>query len=483
MALRGAINLSMKRYSYAIAPDQEALLFAALHDRAGSLWLDSADRAHQLARYSFIAFDPYETLESRNGQTVIKGRNGIFILSGEPFTILQDRLATIAPDLADDPALPPFQGGAAGYLGYDLARGLEKLPARAQAHPYMPDMLVGLYDKLCAYDHQRGKAWFIVLADDEQKARHEYEKLRALPLSAPPAYDSSAAPQWSPRETADQYCAKVQRVIDYIHAGDIFQANLSQQFTAPLPPGFDSFAHYCRLRTVNPAPFAAYMNGGRVRISSASPERFLSLRGRDVDTRPIKGTRPRRSDPAADTGMRAALAASEKDRAENAMIVDLLRNDISKVCDDHSVNVPQLCAVESFAAVHHLVSVVTGQLRADKDATDLLRACFPGGSITGAPKIRAMEIIEELEPVRRGPYCGSLFYIGSGGAMDSNIVIRTIIYDGEQATINVGGGIVADSDPAAEYQETLDKGRALFRSFTDEHNAPAAATAPQKAGL
>lgn len=462
----------MKLYSYAIDQWDALHIGTAFAAAPYTLWFDSADRSHKLARYSFIAFHPFETIESKNGRITVTNRDQQLSLRGDAFTILQDRIAAYDIDIKDDPNLPPFQCGAAGYFGYDLARGLERLPDTTPDNPAIPDMAIGLYDKVCAFDHHTGKAWFLTLAASDTIAQANLNILRAAVEHAPPIpAPVSFEPLWQGRDQADGYKAKVRRVIDYIHAGDIFQANLSQQFHAALPAGFDAFAHYCTLRRVNPAPFASWMNFGNVRIASASPERFLFLRDRKVETRPIKGTRPRRSDPAADAGMSDELARSAKDRAENAMIVDLLRNDISKVCDDHSVEVPQLCAIESFASVHHLVSVVTGTLRADHDAVDLLRACFPGGSITGAPKVRAMEIIEELEPVRRGPYCGAIGYIGFGGTMDTNIVIRTLVYDGQNVSFNVGGGIVADSDPAGEYQETLDKGRALFRSFEPQDTA------------
>jgi para-aminobenzoate synthetase component 1 len=455
----------MKLYHFSADHLDPLRVAAACAAAPYSLWFDSADRAHSLARYSFIAFHPFETIEGKNGRVTITNRDQQLSLDGDPFAILQDRIAAYDIDIKDDPNLPPFQGGAAGFFGYDLARGLERLPQDTPGNPGMPDMAVGLYDKVCAFDHAAGKAWFLTLAADDMTAQAHWRLFRTMTENAAIPAPVSFTPDWQGREQPDGYKAKVQRVIDYIYAGDIFQANLSQQFHAALPADFDAFAHYCTLRRVNPAPFAAWMNFGAVKIASASPERFLSLRNHHVETRPIKGTRPRRADPAADAGMSDELARSAKDRAENAMIVDLLRNDISRVCDDHSVDVPQLCAIESFASVHHLVSVITGTLRADRDAIDLLRACFPGGSITGAPKVRAMEIIEELEPVRRGPYCGALGYISFAGAMDTNIVIRTLVYDGQSVSFNVGGGIVADSDPAAEYQETLDKGRALFRSF------------------
>lgn len=455
----------MQRFVFAIPDKDPRAVFSGLRALPYSLWLDSAADGDARARYSFIAWHPVETVEYKNGRTMVTNRDQQLSLSGDPFAILRERMQAYGADITDDPDLPPFQGGAAGYFGYDLARAIERLPARAQDSATMPAMAVGIYDKVYAYDHAQNKAWFIVLAADEMQAQAHFAHFRRLTAVARPPGRTTPAPQWRPRESVEGYKAKLSRVIEYIKAGDIFQANLSQQFTAVMPPGFDPFAHYCVLRTVNPAPFAAYINAGNVTIASASPERFLSLHDRAVETRPIKGTRPRMPDPAADAAMVADLMSSAKDRAENAMIVDLLRNDLSKVCDDQSVTVPQLCALESFASVHHLVSVVNGTLRPECDAIDLLRASFPGGSITGAPKVRAMEIIEELEPVRRGPYCGSVGYIGFGGSMDTSIVIRTIVYDGAHMTLNVGGGIVADSIPQDEYEETLHKGRALFASF------------------
>lgn len=457
----------MKLHSFPLDIAEPSGVFSALCAMPYSLWLDSADRGGARGRYSFIAFHPFETIEAKDGRVTVTNKDQQLTLRGDPLTVLQERIDAYGIAVEDDPALPPFTGGAAGFFGYDLARGIERLPASAAAHPHMPDMAVGLYDKVCAFNHETGAAWFLTLAPDGKSAHRNLQYLQHLMAQAPavPPY-RPFTPAWRGWDNAAAYKKKIGRVIDYIHAGDIFQANLSQQFFATLPPGFDAFAHYCHLRAFNPAPFAAYLNMGSLKIASASPERFLWLRGDTVETRPIKGTRPRHDDPARDAQSRAALDASEKDRAENAMIVDLMRNDLSRCCTDDSITVPQLCAVESFTSVHHLVSAVTGRLRPDCTATDLLRACFPGGSITGAPKVRAMEIIEELEPVRRGPYCGAIGYIGFNGAMDTSITIRTLVYDGNSVSFNVGGGIVADSDPESEYQETLDKGRALFNSFT-----------------
>ncbi|MGB4057794.1 MAG: aminodeoxychorismate synthase component I, partial [Alphaproteobacteria bacterium] len=367
------------------------------------------------------------------------------------------------------PGLPPFQGGIAGLFGYDLARGLETLPEKSLRNPMMPDMALGLYDRLIAFDHIKKKAWIVVQASDkedaEQKRAEVFSELKPKPsASLPPlAKFGEKKLTWQPLYKKDEYKADIQKIIDYIRAGDLFQANLSQRFEAVLPPDYNPFAHYLTLRTVNPAPFAAYMNIGGVIIASASPEQFLSVEDGIVTTRPIKGTIPRGQNKEDDAANRKKLESSFKDRAENIMIVDLLRNDLSKVCEPNSIELVDLCKTESFASVHHLVSTIRGKLK--KTPMELLRACFPGGSITGAPKIRAMEIIEELEPLRRGPYCGSIGWVGFDGAMDSNILIRTLVYQGNRVSLQTGGGITAQSNPEEEYEETLVKAARILKSF------------------
>ncbi len=464
-------------FSFPLDHDDPVKVFSALRGEPYSLLFDSADHAHPLSQHSFIAYHPFETIEAAGGGSIIvTNRDQQLSFDGDPFHILSQRLAGWGLDMPQYPHLPPFQGGAAGFFGYDLARSLENLPDAANDNAGLPDMAVGLYDRVVAFDHAHRRASLIVLAEDEKDAQAKFEHFKALVANniTLPTPGVGADIRWTSNFMQKSYESAVQKIIDYIYAGDIFQANLSQRFTADLPPGFDPFAHYLVLRAVNAAPFASYMNFGSFQISSASPERFLQVRDRQAETRPIKGTRPRAADSVQDKALRQELVNSEKDHAENAMIVDLMRNDLSKVCEDFSIRAPQLCEPESFASVHHLVSVVTGTLRADRSPVDLLRACFPGGSITGAPKVRAMEIIEEFEPVRRGPYCGALGYIGFNGAMDTNIAIRTIVYERDKAWFNAGGGIVADSNPAAEYQETLDKAAAIFRSF--EISEPATKT-------
>lgn len=457
----------MKLFALEIQNLDSAQVFAHLQHLPYALLLDSADREHPDARYSFICAFPIETIEAKNNVITVSSAKEQVTYEGDPFAVLNDRIGAqrLSQETIED--LPPFQGGVAGFFGYDLGRAIEHLPQIAADNPNMLDMAVGIYDQVIAFDHEQQRTWIITHADHQARAQQRQKILFDL-LEQPPQTGASAPLEWKNTWDAEQYQAAVQKVIDYIHAGDVFQANLAQRFDADLPDEFCAYRHYMNLRTVNSAPFACFMNLDNIKISSASPERFLSIKNNLIETRPIKGTAPRSDDQKQDKKNQTRLLNSEKDKAENTMIVDLLRNDLSKVCVPESVEVVDLCKLESFAKVHHLVSTVRGKLRDEFKPLDLLRACFPGGSITGAPKIRAMEIIEELEPARRGPYCGSMGYIGINGAMDSNILIRTLIYEGKTVNLSVGGGIVSDSEPAAEYQETLDKGEAIFRSFDTE---------------
>lgn len=395
-----------------------------------------------------------EKIESKNGHLTITNEKENISLEDCPFETLKKRLAHYKKE--EEETSFPFTGGAAGYFGYDLARGIEKLPACAQAHPDVPDMCIGIYDRLFSFDHKNNTAHFLVYAENKEEAKKRF--LQISEEQIPPSPKKNTPLQWAPEGSDEEYKNKIRNIIDYIYAGEVFQANLSRRWEASLPETFDPFAHYLHLRKTNPAPFAAYMNFGSLKIASTSPERFLSVKGRNVETRPIKGTLPSSKNP-------NLLLGSEKNRAENMMIVDLMRNDLSKVCENRSVCVPQLCGLETFEGVHHLVSIVKGTLRKKYGPVDLLKACFPGGSITGAPKVRAMEIIETLEPYRRGPYCGALGYIGFNGQMDTSITIRTLVYSGDTVTLQSGGGIVYDSNPEEELQETCDKAQKIFESF------------------
>ena len=441
--------------------------FAALKHLPYSLLLDSADKKHPNSRYSFILSHPIETIEAKDGRVTVT--NWEEQKTSEPkdiFKFIASRVKYWVPETKPVRGLPPFQGGAAGYIGYDIGRYTEDLPELAESDADLPDMALGIYDQVLAFDHKKNQAWIITHAKNYHNARKKQDYILGL-IANPPAIDKYKGVnlEWHSDHNDKDYRKKVRRVIDYIKDGDIFQANISRRIEAQVPHNFDSFSHYNHLRETNPAPFSAYMNCGLVKISSASPERFLTLNNRIVETKPIKGTRPRSEIPQKDLELKNDLKGSIKDRAENTMIVDLLRNDLSKVCLAKSIKVSELCALESFESVHHLVSTIRGQIKKNKSAFDLLRAAFPGGSITGAPKIRAMEIIEELEPKRRGPYCGSMTYIGFDGAMDSSILIRTLVYNKEKVSLQVGGGITLKSDPYEEYEETKDKAKQMLNSF------------------
>lgn len=432
--------------------------FAPFASRPWSVFLDSARPDGRMGRHAFICIEPFLTLTVRGGHVYVDGKQQ----SGDPFDLLQDLLARHSrPALPD---LPPFQGGAAGFLGYELGGYLERLPPPGPSETDLPDLALGFYDTVLAFDLIDRRAW-IFSAEPNSRADEIRQALQAAD-NVPAEFSAiEKANAWTSNFTADSYRRAIARTIDYILAGDIFQANIAQRFAVTLPTDFDRFGFYRQLRGTNPAPFAAFMELGGTAVASSSPERFLTVRDGTVETRPIKGTRPRHPDPVQDAALADALQTSEKDRAENVMIVDLLRNDLSRVCADNTVEVPELCTLESYATVHHLVSAVTGQLRPGKGPVDLLRAAFPGGSVTGAPKVRAMEIIAEIEPHRRGPYCGGIGYIGFDGTMDMNVAIRTVTLGAGKAIFHAGGGIVADSDPQAEYAESLDKARALFAAF------------------
>jgi para-aminobenzoate synthetase component I len=436
-------------------------VFAYFSKSAGAIFLDSAACTDSVGRYSFIAIDPFTTFISKNSAV-------------DPFAQLATLLKRFECNFHPD--LPPFQGGIAGFFSYDLCHYLEKIPRHDKDELQFPDMAVGLYDLVIAFDHGLQQSWIFSSgfpADNSQERNaRAHQRLRWL------EHELTQIPELSPilkelpptsitaNFTASAYQAAVRQVQEYILAGDIFEANIAQCFRAELSQTIPPFELYRHLRALNPAPFAAYLNFNDTIIASASPERFLKLTADYVESRPIKGTQPRGKTLAEDEALKNLLMQSQKDKAENVMIVDLLRNDLSRVCADGSVCVPQLCGLESFATVHHLVSVVTGKLLKNMTAIDLLRATFPGGSITGAPKIRAMEIIAAIEPTARGPYCGSIGYIGFNGDMDSSIVIRTFALKNNKISFQAGGAIVLDSDPQAEYEETLTKARALRQALS-----------------
>jgi para-aminobenzoate synthetase component 1 len=432
------------------------------------VFLDSAMPHAGLGRYSYLAADPYAVLDVRDGKATFAGKP----VDWDPLTALGRALeANRAPALPD---LPPFQGGAAGFIGYEYGRLIERLPETEIDDLGTPEAVLPLYDWVVACDHQKDRAWLISTgapapAGPEREARAKQRAEVALDLlsrAAEPRPEAApSAPVFASNFDRAAYVEAIAKTVEYVLAGDIFQANVAQRFLAEIGPDFDAWAFYRRLRRRNAAPFAAYLAFDDFVIASSSPERFLRVEGDRVEARPIKGTAKRWTDPIADGSASRALLDSEKDRAENVMIVDLLRNDLSRVCRPGSVEVPTLCGLETYASVHHLVSVVTGRLREGLGVTDLLRASFPGGSITGAPKVRAMEIITELERHARGVYCGSIGWMGFSGDADFNIAIRTATIAKGKAVFQAGGGITALSDPAAEYDETLTKARAVFEAF------------------
>jgi len=496
--------------------------FRALASLPGAVWLDSADPAGGLGRYSFLAADPFGSLTYRDGRCVVAGPGEwLGLVAGTPDVEVLEvkhsprkladlpggtvRLRIAAADplellgrllacyrVKSEPELPPFQAGVIAVLGYELGRTIELLPQAEADELRLPQLCANFYDWCIAIDHERAEAWLVstglpARSWQERACRAaeraagvierigSAERLGLAQAGTPrhaacqPAEQTTRFPlQGVPHVTSDfsrqDYLRAVERALEYIRAGDIYQVNLSQRLEAEQRLG--PVEQYLRLRRANPAPFAAYFDAGDFVLLSSSPERFLQLRNGQVTTRPIKGTRPRGDSPEQDVRLRRELAESEKDRAENVMIVDLLRNDLGRVCRYRSVRVCDPLHIETFRYVHHLVSEVRGLLRPECSAVDLLRAAFPGGSVTGAPKIRAMEIIAELERTVRGPYCGSLAWFNFAGDMDSSILIRTIVAARGRLQFGVGGAIVADSDPAAEYEETLAKAAGLIAAVT-----------------
>ena len=434
-------------------------------DLAGLVLLESA-RPGRNARWTFLAADPVAVIETASA-------------GGDVFSSARRLLGRLAADPIDDPAAPPFSGGLTGFLGYDLGRRLERMPSIAAADQELPTLRLALHDWVVAWDRRDGRAWLAGRAVDERIGRLD-ERLDAVrsrllgggsrstqTVDPGSGHGAAGTPAIELRSGLDRaaYEAGVESIRQWIAEGDIYQANLTRRLEAPYRG--DPWPLYRRLRTGDPALFAAFVDlgpspftGAPRAIASASPEPFLSVtRHGEVATNPIKGTRPRGRDRDDDRRLARELLASAKDRAENVMIVDVLRNDLGRVCAPGTVRVPRLCRLERTAAVQHLVSTVTGRLAPGRDAFDLLAASFPGGSITGAPKIRAMQLLEELEPVRRGPYTGIAGWLGPDGAMGSSILIRTFVADGERLTLHVGGGITWRSDPAAEWDETVAKAR------------------------
>jgi len=492
-------------------------VFESIKDKPYSFFLDSGMDPRRLGRYSFLGSEPFLVVSNRGSEVTLTRGQEHEVQHVNPFDAVGKLLEAYRLDHC--PAPVPFLGGAVGYFSYDLCHFIERLPSTAIDDLKLPESCLAFYDTVVAFDHLENKAYLVATGFPEiedgqrlRRARMRLEEMKDWLCSSHSVVVVGRSPEQSegeakqsrdrdcgacserergisssllrlrlatataPRDdrqnreirlksdfTPEEYVKAVNKVREYIAAGDVFQVNLSQRFEADLE--ISPFELHKRLRTVNPAPFASYLNFPGVTIVSASPERFLKVQSDLVETRPIKGTRPRGKDPAEDERLAYELIHSAKDRAENVMIVDLERNDLGRVCHYGTVKVTELAILETFPTVFHLTSTVIGRLRRGKSNIDLLKATFPGGSITGAPKVRAMEIIDEIEPTKRSVYTGSIGYLGFNEDMDINIVIRSFLIKEGKAYFQVGGAIIYDSDPEAEYMETLDKARALIRAL------------------
>ncbi|MFW0767099.1 aminodeoxychorismate synthase component 1 [Trabulsiella odontotermitis] len=422
--------------------------FSALSATPWAMLLHSGYADHPYSRYDIVVAAPRCTLVTRGDTTTLHHGSDVHTSTDDPLTLLQQALDDCGIHPPADEALP-FLGGALGLFGYDLGRRFEHLPSVAENDIALADMAVGIYDWALIVDHSLKRVTLLSYGDPA--ARLQWLESQTRPAEA----DFALTSPWRSNLSRESYGEKFRQVQAYLHSGDCYQVNLAQRFQARCAG--DAWQAFVRLNRQNRAPFSAFLRLDDGAVASLSPERFIHLQQGAIQTRPIKGTLPRLSDPAADSKQAETLAASPKDRAENLMIVDLMRNDIGRVAVPGSVKVPELFVVEPFPAVHHLVSTITATLPAHLHATDLLRAAFPGGSITGAPKVRAMEIIDELEPQRRNAWCGSIGYLSFCGNMDTSITIRTLTMIDGNVYCSAGGGIVADSEESAEYQETFDK--------------------------
>lgn len=473
-----SISPLYKEISY-LAPSLIYEHFASVN----SFLLESVKGPEKIARYSFIGFDPYLIFKVKNGAVEIKGEG----VKGRvrPLSTLKELVKPYRQIPFEH--LPPFQGGAVGILSYDFVQYLERLPKNAIDDLNLPDAHFLMIDKLIAVDHLYKKCWIIIcpgardtIEGDGVKGKVDWsekydeveynierilKKVQSLPpFNSPISKGGHKGVEVIHEMKKERYIDIVKRAKEYIAAGDIFQVNLSQRVSAHIED-IRPWNLYRILGSINPSPFAAFMDFGDYQIVSSSPERLLRVKDGTVETRPIAGTRPRGKDGKEDELMRTELLLNEKERAEHIMLIDLERNDLGRVSDYGTVRVDELMITEDYSHVIHIVSNIKGNLADDKDCFDAIKAAFPGGTITGVPKVRCMEIIDELEPVKRGPYTGSLGYISFTGNMDLNIIIRTFVIKGETAYVQVGAGIVADSDPEREYHETLKKAEALIRTL------------------
>ncbi len=473
-----ARNSSLAPVSRTVPADLLTPLSAFLRVATGepySFLLESVEGGEKIGRYTFLGFRPYMTVQSRDGNVVIErrgvsGRVTRTRTQGNIFEVVRRLLGEHSP--AQVPGLPPFTSGAVGYFAYDVVRQLENLPEHARRDLDLPDCQLMFFDRLLAFDHVRHQIHIIAAADVRRDGvRQAYdravrdtaiiEKKLAGPLPRQAKTRGNRRPlQVRAQTTRKQFKAGVRRVKEYISAGDIFQAVLSLRLD--LEPEVPPLEIYRALRTINPSPYMYFLRMGNTTVLGSSPEMLVKVKGRKLNYRPIAGTRPRGSGEEEDLRLEAELRGDEKEGAEHVMLVDLGRNDLGRVSEYGSVKVRDLKVVERYSHVMHLVSSLEATLRPEFSAMDAFAACFPAGTLSGAPKVRAMEIIEELEPVRRGVYGGAILYADFAGNLDSCIAIRTMVTQGRTAHIQAGAGIVADSDPESEYQESLNKARALL---------------------
>jgi len=443
-------------------------VFLSLRQEAHPFILDSPRGYGHLGRYSFVGATPFLTFSSRGNEIVSSDRDkGTKRIEGDPFEELRQLLKEYRVPFS--PEYPPFIGGAVGYLGYDLCHFIEELPRNAAADLAIGDSFFGFYDGIYIFDNKLGTTGMVALGmtgDAGKTIAHMEEHLRRTICNPPriTPYHNLKRTVFKPNMSKESYLHAIDRIRAYIRAGDIYQANFTQRFDCSFDA--DTFAFYKQLRSINPAPFSAYIDAGDCIVLSSSPERFMRVRNNLIETRPIKGTSKRGVTKAEDTILARELLGSDKDRSELLMIVDLERNDLGRIAKTGTVCVPELFALETYPTVHHLVATITAEVRPECDLIDCIKATFPGGSITGAPKIRSMEIIDELEPTRRNVYTGSIGYLGFDGSADLNIAIRTVIVCSGTAYLQVGGGITWESDPEKEYEESLIKAEALMEALS-----------------
>src|SRR5450432_1330858 len=446
-----------------------------------SFLLESVEGGEKIARYTFAGANPEEVFRYAGGACVLESRNRLVWEERDPVTFLRQRMEKFRPVRL--PGLPPLVAGAIGYFSYDMVRLIERLPKRLRDEIGLYDAMLMFYHGILAFDHVQHQLWIVrnVFSEGQGSLKAKYNaavkeiqrtrKMLEQPVASEqpgkPTRRNGTVPKVSSNFKRSQYLNVVERAKKYIRAGDIFQVVVSQRFSAKTKAA--PFAVYRELRALNPSPYLFYLQLNDVHVVGSSPEMLVKVQGRDVFYRPIAGTRWRGKDEAEDQKLEREMLASEKERAEHIMLVDLGRNDLGRVCEYGSVNVDKLLTVERYSHVMHLVSSLRGKLREDVDCFDALMACFPAGTVSGAPKVRAMEIIEELEKTRRGIYAGGILYLDFAGNLDSCIALRTMVIKNGVANVQAGGGIVADSTGAGEFHESVNKARALLRAMEAAH--------------